>query len=73
MYAIKINNEHWFSDHYRDNRVLLFTTEKKALKEIEFIKKDPKWFTIDLKVVEVEVETNIDFEKCISTQTVREL
>ncbi|MEK5445186.1 MULTISPECIES: hypothetical protein [Bacillaceae] len=75
VYAIKINDKHWFPDYYHPEKehVLVFTTEKKAFKEVELIKKRPKYSELDLKVVRVEEETLIHFKKGIHRQTIREL
>ncbi|MCM3165117.1 hypothetical protein [Metabacillus litoralis] len=77
MYAIKINDKHLLLDIFRfgedTDQVLTFSTEKKAVTELEFIKKQPKWENINLKVIEVEEQVTIDPEKGIYEQKIIEI
>lgn len=74
VYAIKINDKHWLPDYNNPEECIrVFSTEKKAIKEVEYIKKSPKYADFDFKVVKVEEETLIHMEKGINRQTIREL
>ncbi len=72
MFAIKVNNKDFMPDYYNNNdMVLTFTTEKKAAKEMERIKKYRSQLKLD--VVEVEEELIFDSENGTVKQTIREL
>lgn len=70
MFAIKVNDKGFMPDYYRNNdQVLTFTTEKKAAKEVERIKKRHPHLQLD--IVEVEEEVIIDFEKLEVKQNIK--
>lgn len=74
VYAIKINDKRWLPDFSSPKeRIGVFSTEKKAIKEVEYIKKRPKYVDFDFKVVKVEEEIFIHMKKGIHRQTIREL
>ncbi|WP_042375317.1 hypothetical protein [Neobacillus jeddahensis] len=70
MFAINVNDEHWMLDYYRDRtaRVLTFTTEKQALKEVNYIKKSHP--DLKLTVLEVEEVSFFDPENSLSGQRI---
>lgn len=74
-YAIKINDKEWMPEFRHGenthNLMLTVTTEKKAQKEIDFIKKFHPH--LDLMAVEVEEEIHIDSKNNIVKQTIHEL
>lgn len=75
VYAIKINDKHWLPDYIHPERehIHVFSTEKKALREADYLKKMPQYANFDFKVVKVEEETFIHSKKRIHKQTIREL
>lgn len=82
VYAIKItdnkiNDKYWLRDvsmNHHDDWVHVFSTEKKAQKELDYVKKHSKKLSsLDLKVVEVEEELFVDSRKGIHKQIIKEL
>lgn len=69
MYAIEVNNKKWLLDPlHAKNRIQTFSTEKKALREMKWLKQDHP--DINFELFEVEEELYLDMEKGISKQTV---
>jgi hypothetical protein len=75
VFAIKINGTHWLLDvlHPKKDRIDVFSTEKNAIKQVEYLKKHSQFTNIDLQVVKVEEEILIHMKKGIHRQTIREL
>ncbi len=53
VYAIKLNDKSWLPDdaYSEKGHLKVFSTEKKAIKEVEYFKKIAKYAHIDFKVI----------------------
>jgi hypothetical protein len=52
MYVVKVNDKHFLTNRHLDSeRIMTFSTEKKALKQLEHFKKISEYSNFDFKVL----------------------